>query len=111
MGGWVAGWLGGWVAGCRAAGSEVLEGLSPGQAAQSLAARLDEGPDPLGVDPRVLAQRPPDRLADEELLPELRALQVRVDDVGQQVEVGLLAVLQLREDGGSAHPEVAVNGI
>ena len=68
-------------------------------------------PAPTGVDAGVLAQGPADRLADEELPPEARPLEVGVDDVGQQVEVGLLAVLELREDGGAPHPEVVVDGI
>src|SRR5947209_421256 len=58
----------------------------------------------LRVGPRVLPQRPPDRLADE----EVAVGQVRLDVRVEQVEVRLALELQLADDRNAALPEVGM---
>ena len=58
----------------------------------------------LRVGPRVLPQRPPDRLADE----EVAVGQVRLDVRVEQVEVRLALELQLADDRNPALPEVGI---
>ncbi len=65
----------------RQVGSEVPEGLAPAQPGQVVASAVDVGPHPVGIDPSVLAQRPPDRLADEEVLAVQRPFEVGVEHV------------------------------
>ena len=76
--------------------SQVLEGLASAERGQ-VRMSLDEGVHPVAVRTRVVAQRPADRLADE----ELRVLLVGLDDVGEQVEVRIGLVLELAEDGAA----------
>ncbi len=58
------------------------------------------------VGPGVLAQRPADRLADE----ELAVGEVGLDAGGQQVEVDGLVGAELTDDGRAAQPHVRVGG-
>ena len=67
---------------------------------------LDEGAHPVAVRTRVVAQRPADRLADE----ELRVLLVGLDDAGEQVEVRIGRVLELANDGAAPYPHVRIGG-
>ena len=69
--------------------SQVLEGLASAERGQ-VRMSLDEGAHPVAVRTRVVAQRPADRLADE----ELRVLLVGLDDAGEQVEVRIGRVLE-----------------
>ena len=89
--------------------TEVLERLAARQPAQPIRVGPDEVADPRGVCLRVLAQRPAERLADEELLAEHGVVQVGHERVRQQVGVGLLAVPELAEHRGAPDPEVLVD--
>ena len=68
--------------------------------------RLDEGAHPVAVRTRVVAKRPADGFADE----ELRVLLVGLDDGGEQVEVRVDLVLELADDGAAPHPHVRIGG-
>jgi hypothetical protein len=86
--------------GCSA---EVLEGLAAGERGQP-GVLVDEAADPPRVDARVLAQGPADRLAQE----EVRVVEVALDGVGEQPEVGAGAGAELGEDGRAPQPAVGV---
>ena len=65
----------------------------------------DEGQDPRRISPRVLTQRPAERLADEELAAVRRVVEVGDQHPLQQVGVGLLAVTQLRQHRRTPDPQ------
>src|SRR5262245_33214219 len=86
----------------RAVPIEIPERLAPAQRAQL--DRIAVALDPVRIDLRVLAQRPPDPLADEELA--VRA--VRLDAVEQQPGVRLVLPHDLVNDRGAPLPHVRV---
>ena len=71
--------------------------LSQRQWAQSFLLRLNVLVHPLRVDAAVVAQRPADRLA----LEELPSIKVRLDDIGEQGRVGAISGPDLRDDCGA----------
>src|SRR5674476_1677782 len=60
---------------------------------------------PLRIRPSVLPKRPPDGLPQ----PERGVVEVGLDDVREQVEVGVGAVLELAEDRCAAQPRVVAD--
>src|SRR4051795_10934393 len=80
--------------------SEVLEGLASRQAGQ-VGVGGDERAHPLRVDAGVVAQRPADRLAAE----EVRVVDVGLDDVEEERLVEVLAGTDLADDRRAPHPE------
>ena len=68
----------------RPVSRQVLQRLPAGQPGQPVAEPVHLGAHPVGVGAGVLAQRPADRLAQ----PERRVVEVGLDGVAQQVEVG-----------------------
>ena len=85
--------------------SQVLEGLATAERGQAGVVG-DEDAHPVAVGAGVVAQRPADGLADE----ELAVVDIRLDDAGQERQVGVRLVLELADDRAAAHPEVGVDG-
>src|SRR5262245_15538407 len=83
--------------------AHVLERRSLRQARQALCVCAHVALHRLRIDPGVFAQRPADRLAQEELL----ALDRRLDAGVQEVEIGLGLTADLAQDRAAALPHVA----
>src|SRR5665647_3451111 len=84
---------------------QVLQSLATRQPGQPWPKQFNLATYPLRIRPRVLPQRPPDRLAQ----PERGVVDVRLDGVREQVEVGVGAVLELAEDRSAAQPRVVAD--
>src|SRR5664279_2819352 len=84
----------------------MLESLPARQPGKSRPQQIDLAAYPLRIRPSVLPQRPADRLPQ----PERGVVDVLLDDVHEQVEVGLRTVLELAEDRRAAQPQVISHG-
>lgn len=82
---------------------EVPQRLPAGERGEA-GVLVDEAAHPAGVDAGVLAQRPADRLAQE----EVRVVEVGLDRLGEQAEVGGGAGAELGDHRGAAQPAVGV---
>src|SRR6185437_2410220 len=89
----------------RPSSGQVLDGLLVRQGAQLGPPGGHEVQHPGRVRPCILAQRPADRLADE----EVRVRQIRFDDRGQQFDVGVGPGIELADDRGPTQPSVGVH--
>ena len=85
----------------------IFERLALAERAETAGVRTHVAADFSGIGPRILAQRPANRLADE----ELAVGQVGGDAVEEQRLIGRGAAVELADDARAALPERSCNNI